>query len=254
MNLNKIRSKNETEDLLLSVTKNCKTNIEQTHKKPEETLEFEMIKPRETCHFNPPNQVKEDWMLALVDLEVYNSMSNITEENNNFQLYTDPLDVDFSFTEMKDKIADLLDISHITPGDPEHKTRGPEIFKAYRELSIKEGHTHGYYFLIMNYTQSSLRDFESYVRISTGLKEDDIQLKLKQYNSKFNPYQMFPGIYTFKDISEVLSRVFEKDFEIRGEIQPNTEYDKADSIINECDNITMKTKLIVNYGINALTV
>ena len=99
----------------------------------------------------------------------------------------------------------------------------------------------------MNYTQSSFRDSESYLRILTGLNEDDIQLILKQYNSKFITYEISPGIYTFKDISEVLSRWFEKEFQIRGEIQPNTKYDKSDSIIIECDNNTMKTKLIVRY-------
>ena len=31
MNLNMIRPKNETENLLLSVTKNCETLIKQTH-------------------------------------------------------------------------------------------------------------------------------------------------------------------------------------------------------------------------------
>ena len=45
MNLNMIRPKNETEDLLLSITKNCETLIKQTHTKPEETLEFKMNKP-----------------------------------------------------------------------------------------------------------------------------------------------------------------------------------------------------------------
>ena len=35
-----IRPKNETEDLLLSITENCETLIRQTHGKPEETLEF----------------------------------------------------------------------------------------------------------------------------------------------------------------------------------------------------------------------
>ena len=40
MNLNMIRLKNQTEDLLLSVTKNCETLIKQTHQKAEETLEF----------------------------------------------------------------------------------------------------------------------------------------------------------------------------------------------------------------------
>ena len=52
MNLNMIRSENQTEDLILSVTKNCETLIEQTHRKAEETLESKMTKPKETFHFN----------------------------------------------------------------------------------------------------------------------------------------------------------------------------------------------------------
>ena len=74
MNLNMIEPENQRKDLLLSITKNCKTLIEQTRRKPEETLEFKMIKPRETFQFYPPIQVKEDWMIGLVDLEVYISI------------------------------------------------------------------------------------------------------------------------------------------------------------------------------------
>ena len=54
MNLNMIQPKNETVNLFLSIAKNCETLIEQTHTKAEETLEFKLIKPRETFHFNPP--------------------------------------------------------------------------------------------------------------------------------------------------------------------------------------------------------
>ena len=43
MNLNMNKPKNETEDLLLSITKNCETLIQQTHTKPKETLELKMI-------------------------------------------------------------------------------------------------------------------------------------------------------------------------------------------------------------------
>ena len=82
-----IQPKNETENLLLSITKNCETLVEQTHRKPEETLEFKMTKPREI-----------DWMLGLIDLEVYHSIYNITKENNKFELYTDTFD-EFSFPE-----------------------------------------------------------------------------------------------------------------------------------------------------------
>ena len=47
MNLNMIQPKSETEDLLLSITKNCGMLIEQTHRKAEETLEFKMHKSKE---------------------------------------------------------------------------------------------------------------------------------------------------------------------------------------------------------------
>ena len=89
MNLNMIRPKTETEDLLLSITKNCQTLIEQTHRKAEETLDFKMIKSKETFHFEPSIQIEGNWMLGFIDLEVYNSIFNITEENNKFELYVD---------------------------------------------------------------------------------------------------------------------------------------------------------------------
>ena len=47
MNLNMIRPENETEHLLLSITKHCETPNVQTHRKPGETLEFKMNKELE---------------------------------------------------------------------------------------------------------------------------------------------------------------------------------------------------------------
>ena len=85
-----IRPKNETQGLLVSITKNCETLIDQTHRKAEETLEFKMINPRETFHFKPPIQTKGDWMVGITDLEVYNSIFNKTEENNKFELQKFP--------------------------------------------------------------------------------------------------------------------------------------------------------------------
>ena len=80
MDLNVIRPENETEDLLLTITKNCEKPIHQIHTRPEETLEFKKIKPRETFHFKIRILIEGDWMLGLVDLEVYNSIFNITEK------------------------------------------------------------------------------------------------------------------------------------------------------------------------------
>ena len=50
----------EPEDFLLLITKKCETLIHQTNTKAQETLEFKMVKSRETFHLKPPTQVKED--------------------------------------------------------------------------------------------------------------------------------------------------------------------------------------------------
>ena len=142
MNLNMIQPKKETEDLLLSITKNCETLIQQTHRKPEETLEFKMIKTRETFHFNPPTQVKEDWMLGLVDLEVYNSIFNITEENNKFEIYRDTSNK-FGFLELKDELEEILNISHITIEHLDDEILGPRIIDEFIKLSNEKKNTDG---------------------------------------------------------------------------------------------------------------
>ena len=125
-----IQPKNETENLLLSITKNCKTLVEQTHRKPEETLEFKMTKPREIFHFNPPIQTKREWMLGLIDLEVYNSIFNVTKENNKFELYTDTFD-EFSFPELKDEVGEILNISNITDDHLEDETLALRIAEKF---------------------------------------------------------------------------------------------------------------------------
>ena len=50
-----IRPKNETEDLILSITKICETLIKQNHRKAEETLGFRLTKPRERLFFRTTN-------------------------------------------------------------------------------------------------------------------------------------------------------------------------------------------------------
>ena len=83
-----IRPRNETEDLLLSNTKNCEMPFKETHTKLDETLEFKLFKPKQTFSFKPPNSIEGYWIIGLTGLEVYNSLFNITEEINKFVLYT----------------------------------------------------------------------------------------------------------------------------------------------------------------------
>ena len=140
MKLNKIRPKNETEDSLVSITKNCETLIEQTHTKPQETLEFQTNKSRETFHFKPPIQVNGNCMIGSVDLEVYNSIFNITEKNNKFEFYKFPDEKSggISYIKVADEIERDLGISVITATDLQDDIIGPIIIDENREQAKKE--------------------------------------------------------------------------------------------------------------------
>ena len=49
---------------------------------------------------------------------------------------------------------------------------------------MEKSQTDGYFLLLKDYVQSPYRDFESYFIILTVFNDDDIQLLLKQNNSK----------------------------------------------------------------------
>ena len=238
-----IRPKNETEDLLLSITKNCETLIDQTHRKAEETLEFRMVKPRETFHFKPPIKIQGDWMIGLTDLEVYNSIFNITEENNKFKLYKFPDEKSggITYEKVRDEIEKDLDIEDITAEDLQDDIIGPIIIEEYEEQVTKRMNDEQYMNILAFYTSSVFQDFESFLRTQIDLVEDDIKLVLDEYNSNFNTYELTPGIYTFKDISEALFNILQSDC-------PGD----CNVIVIEYDVIKMKTKLVVQSGIIAI--
>ena len=234
-----IQPKNKTEDLLLSITKNCETLIQQTHTKPQETLDFKMTKPRETFHFKPPIQIKGDWMIGLTDLEVYNSIFNITEENNKFELYKFPDEKagGVTYERVRDEIEKDLGIEDITAEDLQDDIIGPIIIEEYEEQVTKRMNDEQYMNILAFYTSSVFQDFESFLRTQIDLVEDDNKLVLDEYNSKFITYELEPGLCTFKDISEALLSI----------LQSNCPGD-CNVILIEYDDINMKTKLDVKAG------
>ena len=206
MNLNMITPKNEIEDLLLSITKNCETLIEQTHRKAEETLEFKMVKSREIFHFKPPIQINGNWMIGLTDLEVYNSFFNITKQNNIFELYRFPDEKSggVSYEKVRDEIERDLDISDITATDLQDDIIGPIIIEENREQVTKKMKDDKYMKILAGYVSSVFHDFESYLRTEVDLVQDDVKLVLDENNSSFITYELDPRIYTYKDISKAL--------------------------------------------------
>ena len=94
------------------------------------------------------------------------------------------------------------------------------------------------------YTSSVFQDFESFLRTQIDLVEDDIKLVLDEYNSSFITYELEPGFYTFKDISEALLKIIPSKY---------GEHHNHKAIDIEYDDMKMKTKLEVESGIIAIT-
>ena len=137
-----------------------------------------MVEPRETFHFKPPIQIKDDWMIGLTDLEAYNSIFNITEEKNKFEIYRD-MHEKFGFIELKDELEEIFNIPHFTKKHLDDKILGPRIIDEFIKLSNVKKNSDGYMIFLIGYSRSPFQDFESYLRIVIGLDEEDIQLILK---------------------------------------------------------------------------
>ena len=243
MNLCMIRPKNETKDLLLSITKNCETLIKQTHRKTEETLEFKMIQSKQTFLFKPPIPIEGSWMIGLTDLEVYNSIYTITEQNNKLQIYKFPDEKSggVSYEKVRDEIGKDLDISDITATDLQDDIIGPNIIKENREQVTKRMIDDKFMNNLASYFDSVFQDFENFLRTQIDLIEDDINLVLDEYNSSFVTYELELDIYTFKDISEALFNIVQLE-------NPGP----SNAIVIEFDGVTRKTELVVRNGIIAI--
>ena len=243
MNLNIIRPKNETQDLLLSITKNGETLLEQTHRKAEETLEFKMGISKEFFHFNPPFQIKRYWMIGLASLELYNTIFDITEENNKFELYNflDEESSGVSYIKVRNEIERDLDISDITAADLQDGPIGPIVFEEYREQVTKGREDVAYMNILSGYPRSIFQDFESYLRTGINLVEDDFKLVLDRDNSSFITIELKPGIYTFKNLSEALFNILQLEYK-----------ESSNEIVTEFDDYTRKTQLVVQFGIVAI--
>ena len=202
-----------------------------------------MTKPKETFHFKPPIQIKGDWMIGLTDLEVYNSIFDITEENNKFDLYKLPDEKTggITYEKVRYEIEKDLDIEDITAEDLQDDIIGPIIIEEYEEQVTKRMNDEQYMNILAFYTSSVFQDFESFLRTQIDLVEDVIKLVLDEYNSSFITYELEPVIYTFKDISEALFNIIQSEYPV-----------PSNSIDIEYDDITLKTKLDVKAGIIAI--
>ena len=138
-------------------------------------------------------------MIGLTDLEVNNSIFNITEEKNKLQFFKFPDGKAGGVTneKVRDEIEKDSDVSDITATDLQDDLIGLIFFDEYREQVTKRMEDEQNMNILSKFTLSVFQDFKSFLRTQIDLIEDDIKLVLDEYNSSFITYEITLGIYTF---------------------------------------------------------
>ena len=182
-------------------------------------------------------------MIGLTDLEVYNSISNLTEENTNLQIYKFPDEKAgcVSYEKVRDETETDLDVSGITDIDLQDDSIGPIIIDENTEQVTKRMEDDKYMLIFAIYVDSFYQNFESFLRTEIDLVEIDVRMVLYEINSSFITYHLQPGFYAFKDLSEVIFNILQLEY-------PSF----SREIAIELDDITRKTILVVKLGIVAI--
>ena len=182
-------------------------------------------------------------MIRLTDLEVCNSFFNITQENNNFELYKSPDEKagGVSYEKVTDEIERDLDFSDFTATDLQDDIISPIIIEECREQVTKRMQYDQYMRILSTYIDSVFQVFKTFLRTENDLVDDNIKLVLDEYNSSFITYELTPGIYTFKDTSNALFNILQPEYKLNN-----------DPVDIQYDDITMKTELVVRPGIIAI--
>ena len=76
----------------------------------------------------------DDTVDKFISLQIF---FNLPPSHNRFELYTDTFD-EFSFTELKDELEEILGISNISPEQLQDKIIGPRKNSAYIKQKTKK--------------------------------------------------------------------------------------------------------------------
>ena len=196
-------------ELLLLIKKHTDTLIEQTKTKPQETLEFKMIKQMQTFAFNPPiNLVGEDkWLLAVSSFECTNSVFNITDENSSFSIII-PGHWETEFSEkFIDEVSRSLELRSLDLHVNEVRKRG-NIIKIGDKEYERSDFDNQKYDILEELKKAKYNDLTDLV-YRMQLTNDEIidVLDLNYISTERIGYSLNPGIYEVTDLDSTLKHI-----------------------------------------------
>ena len=242
MDLTNFVTYDKKESLLLSIAKSNQEIVENTHSKPQETLEFKMNKQKESFSFDVPLEMPEQWMMGVTSLEVYNSVYNITNKNNSFQI------------QLTDEQLDGIDTKLVMNIEYLHRTKQSNFVKTVYNLmdtsfknkkKLLKNDLDKIKYIISQYkneewlnidenTKSLVNTIQipSFETIDLPIMNEKIEIKLQ------------PGIYELTDLNTAIEQKLRYYNQANGEFKIN-----GLSINIEADTISMKSVLTTSNPI-----
>ena len=191
---------------LLLIKKHTETLIEQTKTKPQETLEFKMIRSKQTFSFNPPLNLVEacKWFLAVSSFECTNSVLNITNENNSFSIIIPGHYQTESAEKTIDNLNKLLELKSLQLHVKDVRKRANKIEIGDNEYKLSDFDTKKTE-IIEEIKNPKYNDLEDLVyRLQLTYDEIIDVLDLKYIPTKRTGYSLNPGIYEVIGLNNTL--------------------------------------------------
>ena len=196
-------------ELLLLTKKHTDTLIEQTKTKPQETLEFKMIRSKQTYAFNPPINLVEEgkWLLGVTSLECTNSVFNITNKNNSFSIIIPGHYQNKSDEKTIEELNKFLELRSLELHVKEVKKTGNKTKIGNNEYKLSDFDTQKNE-ILEELKNSNYDDIEDFVyRMQLTYDEIIDILDLKYIPTKRTGYSLNPGIYEVVDINNTLKYI-----------------------------------------------
>ena len=205
MDLSNFVTYDKKESLLLSIAKSNLDFVENTHSKPQETLEFKMNKQKESFSFDVPLELPEQWMMGVTSLEVYNTVYNITEKNNKIEILR------------KDEQLKSLNVDTLLVMNIEYLYKISDIEKINN-------------FIVDSYSKSKKlikKDFDQLKKIinqiNQNIKDKTIIIPEFGIENDFVEIELPPGVYELVDINRIMKqKLSDSDFEFEFNIEADT--------------------------------
>ena len=196
-------------ELLLLLKKHTDTLIEQTKRKPQETLEFKMNKQMQTFSFNPPLNLVEEgkWMMAVSLFDCTNYVFIITEDNNSFSIIIPGHYQNESAENTIDKLNKLLELKSLELHVAEVKKRATKLKIGDYEYKLSDFDTQKNKILeeLKNAIYNDLEDLV--YRMQLTYNEIIDILDFKYIPTKRTGYSLNPGIYEVIDLNNTLKYI-----------------------------------------------